>query len=92
MGEQEQVAQDTAHATQPRDTTQQPGTRMNRSQVAQGPHTQHNAPSEHTGEKKPGGPVKQARNTTHRANRAVNRSQVAQDTAHARQRTEQAHR
>ena len=39
-----------------------------------------------------GGPGHHTRKTTHRAGTRVNRRQVAQDTAHAKQHTEQAHR
>ena len=53
---------------------------------------QHNTRSEHTGEQEPSGPGHRSRNTTHRAGTPVNRSQVAQDTAHATQHTEPAHR
>ena len=83
-----QVAQDTAHATQrieradPRTGAKWPRT----------PHTQHNAPSEHIGEQEPSRPGHRTRKTTHRAGTPVNRNQVAQDTAHARQGTKRAHR
>ena len=53
---------------------------------------QNNTPSGHSGEQEPGGPGHRTRNTTHRAGTPVNRSQVAQDTAHAKQHTERAHR
>ena len=46
----------------------------------------------HTGEQEPSGPGHRTRNTTPRAGTPVNRSQVAQDTAHATQHTERAHR
>ena len=42
-------------------------------------------------EQEPGGPGDRTRNQ-HRAGTPVNRSQVAQDTAHAKQHTERAHR
>ena len=48
--------------------------------------------SENTGEQEPSGPGHRTRNTTHRAGTPVNRSQEAQDTAHAKQHTERAHR
>ena len=51
-----------------------------------------NAKSGHTGEQEPSGPGHRTSNTTHRAGKRVNRSQVAQDTAHAKQRIEPAHR
>ena len=53
---------------------------------------QNNTPSGRTGEQEPGGPGHRTRKTTHRAGTAVNRSQEAQDTAHAKQHTERAHR
>ena len=53
---------------------------------------QHNTQSGHTGEQEPSDPGHRTRNTTHRAGTLVNRSQVAQDTAHAKQGTERAHR
>ena len=56
------------------------------------PAQQHNTPSGHTGEEEPGGPGHRTRKTTHQAGTPVNRSQVAQDTAHATQHTERAHR
>ena len=40
-------------------------------------HTQHNAPSEHTGEQEPSGPGHRTWHTTHGASTSVNRSQVA---------------
>ena len=83
-----QVAQDTAHAGQ---RTKQ-AHRCTGAKSLRTPHTQHNAPSEHTGEQEPCGPGHRTRNTRHWAGTPVNRSQVAQDTAHARQRTEGAHR
>ena len=53
----------------------------------------HNStPSGHTGEQEPGGPGHRTRDTTRRAGTPVNRSQEAQDTAHAKQHTERAHR
>ena len=54
--------------------------------------TQNNTPSGRTGEQEPGGPGHRTRNRTHPAGTSVNRSQVAQDTAHAKQHTERAHR
>ena len=55
--------------------------------------TTHTAPhNEHTGEQQPSGSGHHTRNTMHGASTAVNRSQATQDTAHATQRTEQAHR
>ena len=56
------------------------------------PAQQHNTPSRHTGEQEPGGPGHRTRKTSHRAGAPVNRSQEAQDTAHAKQHTERAHR
>ena len=56
------------------------------------PHTQHNRPSGHTGEQEPRGQGHRTRHTTHRAGTPVNRIGGAQDTAHAKQRTERAHR
>ena len=56
------------------------------------PHTQHNTPSGHTVEQEPSGPGHRTRKTTHRAGTPVNESQVAQDTAHATQPAERAHR
>ena len=55
-------------------------------------HTQHNAPNKHTGEQEPSGPGHRTRNTTRQARTPVNRGQMAQETAHAIQRTEWAHR
>ena len=83
-----QVARDTAHAKQRtkrahrRTGAEWPGT----------PHTQHHTPSGHTCEQELSAPEHRTRDTTHRAGTPVNRSPVAQDTAHATQRTEQAHR
>ena len=51
-----------------------------------------NAPSGDTGEQEPSGKGHLTRKATHRAGTLVNTSQVAQDTAHAKQRTERAHR
>ena len=50
-------------------------------------NTQHNTPSEHTGEQEPSGP---GHCTAHRASTPVNKSQGARDTAHATQHTERA--
>ena len=83
-----QAAQDTVHATQPtKRAHRRTGAKWPRT-----PHTQHNTPSEHTSEQKPGGPGHPTHKTTHRAGTPVNRSQVARDTAQAKQRTERAHR
>ena len=46
----------------------------------------------HTGEQEPSGPGHRTRNTTHQAGTPVNGSQLVQDTAHATQHTERAHR
>ena len=56
------------------------------------PHKQSTGRSGRTREQKPSGPGHRTRNTTHRAGTPVNRSQVGQDTAHAKQHTERAHR
>ena len=79
-----------SHATH--GTTHRASTPVNRSQGARTPYAQHNTPSEDTGEQEPRGPGHRTRNTTHRARTPVNRSQGAQDTAHATQHTERAHR
>ena len=82
------MAQDTAHATQHTE-------RANRSTGAKWPRTRQkesNAPSGHTGEQESSGPGQRTPKATHRAGTPVNRSQVAQDTAHATQHTERAHR
>ena len=50
------------------------------------------APSGHTSEQEPSGPGHRTRKATDRAGTQVNRSRVAQDTAHAKQHTEWAHR
>ena len=82
------MAQDTAHATQ--QTTR--AHRLTGAKWPRTPHTQSNAPSGHTGEQEPSGPGHRTRNTTNHAGTLLNGSQVAQDTAHAKQRTERAHR
>ena len=51
-----------------------------------------NTRSGHTGKQEPSVPVHRTRKATHRAGTPVNRSKVAQDTAHATQHTERAHR
>ena len=56
------------------------------------PPTQHNAPSEHTGQQEPSGQGHHTHNTTHRAHTPLTRSQVAQDTADAAPHSEPAHR
>ena len=56
------------------------------------PHTQHNTPSGHTSEQEASGPGHRTSKATQRAGTSMNRSQLAQDTAHATQHTEQAHR
>ena len=53
---------------------------------------QHNTPSRYTGEQEPSGPCHRTSKAEDGAGTPVNRSQVAQDTAHATQRTERAHR
>ena len=55
-------------------------------------HTRRNPRNWHTGEQEPIGPGHRTRNKKNRANTLVNRSQLAQDTAHATQHTERAHR
>ena len=81
------MAQDTAHATQHGERAHlHTGAKCPKT-----PHTQHNAPGEHTGEQEPSGPGHHTDNTTHRAGAPVNRSQVAKDTAHTTQHTERAH-
>ena len=83
-----QGAQDNVHATQ---HTEQ----ANRCTGAKGPRTpttQHNTASGHTGEREPSGTGHRTRDTTQRGGTLVNRSRVAQDTAHAAQHTELAHR
>ena len=82
------MAQHTAHVTQHIERAHQcTGANWPRT-----PHTQHNAPGEHTIEQEPSGPGYGTRNTTHRASTPVNRSQVAQDTAHVTQRIDRGHR
>ena len=82
------MAQDTAHAKQHTERAhRRTGARWPRT-----PHTQHNTPRGHTGEQEPSGPGHRTRNTRHRAGTPVNRSLEAQDTAHAKQHTELAHR
>ena len=51
-----------------------------------------NAPSGHIGEQEPSGPGHRTRKTTRGRGTPVKGSQVAQDTAHARQHAERAHR
>ena len=60
--------------------------------MARTPRMQHNAKSKHTGEQEPGGVQHRARSTMHRASTPMNSSQVAQDTSHATQHSERAHR
>ena len=72
------MARDTAHATQHTEQAH----RTTGAKWPKTPHTQHNTPSEHTGEQEPSGPGHRRRNTTNRAGTLVNRSQAAQDTAH----------
>ena len=55
-------------------------------------NTQHNTPRKHTREQEPSGRGHRARNAAGRARTPVNASQVPQDTAHATQHTERAHR
>ena len=73
-------------------TTQRACAPVNRSQVARIPHIQHDPLSRHTGEREPSGPGHRTLNTTNHAGTPGNRSQVAQDTAHAKQHIERAHR
>ena len=83
-----QVAQDTAHATPKAQRTQrETGATWDRT-----PKTPHNTPSVRTGEQEPSGPGNCTRNITRRAYTPVNGSNVAQDTAHATQHAERAHR
>ena len=82
------MAQHTAHATQRTERAHwRTGAKWPRT-----PHTQHKAPSEHTGEQEPSGPGQSTHNTTHRAGTLVSRSHVAQDTVHAAQSNQSAHR
>ena len=67
------VAQDTAHAMQRTKHTH----RWTGAKWLRTPHTQCNAPSEHTVEQKPSGPGHCTSNTRHRASTPANRSQVA---------------
>ena len=82
------MAQDTARATQPTERAHQ----LTGAKWPRTPHTQSIGRSKHTGEQEPSGPGQCTRKITHRAGRPVNRSQVSQDTAHAQQHTERAHR
>ena len=83
-----QVAQDTTHAAQSTERAQRgAGAKMPMTL-----HTQPNTASVHSGEQEPSGPEQRTHNTMHQAGTPVNRSQVAQDTAHAAQITEGAHR
>ena len=83
----DQVAQDTAHATQHTERAHQ----LSGAKYPRTPHTQQHTPSEHNRDQQPRGPGHRTRNTTHRVSVLVNGNQVAQDTAHAKQRTERAH-
>ena len=56
------------------------------------PNPQHNTPRELTGEKEPRGPRHRTPNRAHQRSTPVNKSQGAQDTVHATQHTERAHR
>ena len=60
--------------------------------MAQDTHTRSNMLSGHTSEQEPSGPGHRTRKATDGAGTRVNRSEVAQDTAHATQHTERAHR
>ena len=51
-----------------------------------------NTPSRHTGEREPSGPGHRTSKAKDGAGAPVNRSQAAQDTVHATQHTERAHR
>ena len=82
------MAHDTAQATQRADR----GDRRTGAKWPRTPHTQHNAPSGQICEQERRGPGQGTLNTLHRAGTTVNRSQVAQDNAHAKQRTDGAHR
>ena len=82
------MAQDTAHTTQHIERGHQ-GTEDRSPRT---PYMQHNTPSGHTDEQEPSGPGHRTHKATRRAGTPVNRSKVAQDTAQAKQRTEQAHR
>ena len=84
-----------AHATphaQPKAQHTERAHRCTRAKRPRTPYTQHNPLSGRTGAQEPSGPGHRTRNTTHRAGAPVNRSQVAQDTAHAKQHTQRAHR
>ena len=80
------MAQDTVHATQHTERAH----RGTGAKWLRTPHHQSNAPSGRTGEQEPSGPGHRRRNTTNSAGTPMNRSRVAEDTAHAKQRTEQA--
>ena len=82
-----QVAQDTAHATQRGERAH----RRTGAKCPMTPHTEHNAPGEHTGVQESSGRGHHTHNTADQAGAPVNRSQVAKDTTHATQHTERAH-
>ena len=82
------MAQDSAHATQHTKWAH----RWTGAKWPSTPHRQSNKPSGPSGEQESSGPGYRTRNTTHPAGAPVNGSQVAQDTAHAAQHTERAHR
>ena len=88
---QRRPAHTTPHA-QPKAQHTERAHRCTKDQRPRTPYTQHNPLSGRTREQEPSGPGHRTRNTTHRASTPVNRSQVAQDTAHAKQHTERAHR
>ena len=88
---QQRPAHATPHA-QPKAQHTEQTHRCTRAKRPRTPYTQHNPRSGRTGEQEPSGPGHRTRNTTHRASTPVNGSQVAQETAHAKQHTERAHR
>ena len=82
------MARDAAHATQHTERAH----RSTGSKWPRTPHHQSNTPSGHTSKQEPSGPGHRTIKERQRAGTPVNRNQVAQDTAHATQHTEQAHR
>ena len=82
------MAQDTANAKQ--HTERAPW--LTGAKWPRTPQEQSKGRSGRTGDQEPSGQGHGTRNTTHRAGTLVNRSHEAQDTAHAKQHTEWAHR
>ena len=83
-----QVAQDTAHTAQHTERAH----RFTEAKWPRTPHTKHNAPSGHTGERESSSPGYRTRKTIQQMCIPVNSRQVVQDIAQAGQRTERTNR